>query len=69
MNDLEKRVYEEIRKSPDPLTTADISRRLGIVEQSGPFPVTATALGSLSRRHLIFVRFGRWYVAHEETRS
>lgn len=69
MNDLERKVFELIRESPDPLNNADISRRLGVVEQAGSFPLTATALGTLSRRHLIYVRFGRWYVDHEEARS
>ena len=69
MNELERKVYELIRDSPDPLNNADISRRLGVVENAGCFPLTATALGTLSRRHLIHVRFGRWYVSREETRS
>lgn len=69
LSPMSKRALELIRSSPDPLTTADISRRLGVVEEAGSLSITSAALGALTRNGYTYVRFGRWYVAHEETRS
>lgn len=67
-SDIEKSVLSLIMESPDALKAADISRRLGLIED-GKFPLTAGALANLHRKGLAYVRFGKWRASHAATQS
>lgn len=69
MSDLQQRILTLIQESPDALTSADISRRLGLVEEPGKLPLTAAALAFLQRSGLAYVRFGKWRATHSATQS